>query len=184
MTVAIGGVKFDLLKQFDTESTLEVTSHPVEEGADISDHARLNNPQVGMTLLLKGDDADYRLGQLESRQRNKLLVGIIGPKRYTHMQITSIRPNYDYQVADGYVVDVTLQQVRVSKARTVVLGKTNSGRKQTKSKKASLSAAQLNKLANEVIRGNWGNGAERKKRLTKAGYNYNEIQAKVNAKLR
>ena len=35
-------------------------------------------------------------------------------------------------------------------------------------------------LAQEVIQGKWGNGAERKDRLTAAGYNYSEIQAKVN----
>lgn len=35
-------------------------------------------------------------------------------------------------------------------------------------------------IANAVIRGEFGNGEERKTRLTNAGYNYNEVQAKVN----
>lgn len=35
-------------------------------------------------------------------------------------------------------------------------------------------------IAHEVIQGKWGNGADRKARLTKAGYNYNVIQAIVN----
>ena len=35
-------------------------------------------------------------------------------------------------------------------------------------------------IAKEVIQGKWGNGDDRKNRLTKAGYNYNEVQAKVN----
>ena len=35
-------------------------------------------------------------------------------------------------------------------------------------------------IANEVIVGKWGNGAERKERLTSAGYNYSEIQNIVN----
>ena len=35
-------------------------------------------------------------------------------------------------------------------------------------------------VAREVIQGKWGNGAERKKRLTNAGYDYNEVQKKVN----
>lgn len=38
-------------------------------------------------------------------------------------------------------------------------------------------------LAEEVIRGDWGNGEERKKRLTEAGYNFSEIQIIVNNKL-
>ena len=38
-------------------------------------------------------------------------------------------------------------------------------------------------IADEVIAGKWGNGAERKEKLTKAGYNYSEIQSIVNAKI-
>lgn len=38
-------------------------------------------------------------------------------------------------------------------------------------------------IANEVIAGKWGNGADRKNKLTAAGYDYNAIQAIVNKKL-
>jgi len=38
-------------------------------------------------------------------------------------------------------------------------------------------------IAKEVIKGLWGNGEERKQRLTKAGYNYNTIQGIVNQML-
>lgn len=38
-------------------------------------------------------------------------------------------------------------------------------------------------LADEVIAGQWGNGSDRKKRLTDAGYDYNVIQNIVNKKL-
>lgn len=36
-------------------------------------------------------------------------------------------------------------------------------------------------VAVEVILGKWGNGAERRSRLTKAGYNYENVQSIVNA---
>ena len=38
----------------------------------------------------------------------------------------------------------------------------------------------VTELAREVIDGKWGNGADRKARLTAAGYDYNEVQAEVN----
>ena len=38
----------------------------------------------------------------------------------------------------------------------------------------------IDEIAQEVIRGNWGNGDERKSRLEAAGYNYSQVQAKVN----
>ncbi len=38
-------------------------------------------------------------------------------------------------------------------------------------------------IADEVIAGKWGNGADRKARLEQAGYDYNTIQGIVNSKL-
>lgn len=38
----------------------------------------------------------------------------------------------------------------------------------------------IEELANEVINGKWGNGNERYERLTNAGYNYQDVQNKVN----
>lgn len=38
----------------------------------------------------------------------------------------------------------------------------------------------IEELAKEVIAGKWGNGADRKKRLTDAGYDYSKVQARVN----
>lgn len=42
----------------------------------------------------------------------------------------------------------------------------------------------LEEIAKEVIAGKWGNGNQRKTALTKAGYNYNEVQALVNKMLK
>ena len=39
----------------------------------------------------------------------------------------------------------------------------------------------VDEVAREVINGKWGTGAERKAALEKAGYNYSEVQARVNA---
>ncbi len=42
----------------------------------------------------------------------------------------------------------------------------------------------LTALAREVIAGKWGNGADRKRRLTAAGHDYKAVQAEVNRLLR
>lgn len=42
----------------------------------------------------------------------------------------------------------------------------------------------VDELAVEVINGLWGNGVDRKERLTRAGYDYGEVQAKVNELLK
>lgn len=43
-----------------------------------------------------------------------------------------------------------------------------------------LSAPDMRQIALEVIDGKWGNGAERRERLTAAGYDYKSVQVLVN----
>lgn len=38
----------------------------------------------------------------------------------------------------------------------------------------------IDTVAREVINGVWGNGNDRKQRLERAGYNYNQVQSRVN----
>ncbi len=45
---------------------------------------------------------------------------------------------------------------------------------------AKASVDKVEALAKEVIEGKWGNGQERYDKLTAAGYNYDEVQGKVN----
>lgn len=70
-------------------------------------------------------------------------------------------------VADGY--DYEAIQKRVNE----ILSGTSSS-----------SSKSITEVAKEVIRGDWGNGGDRKQRLTAAGYDYASIQAKVNELLR
>lgn len=77
----------------------------------------------------------------------------------------------------GYVGSLDLNKAYISAAswnklagrRAVsVLAKPTAGKK------------SINTLAKEVLAGKWGNGEDRKTRLTKAGYDYNKVQARVN----
>ena len=47
-------------------------------------------------------------------------------------------------------------------------------------KKETVKLKSVDEIAKEVIRGDWGNGAERKEKLTAAGYDYAAVQKKVN----
>ena len=42
----------------------------------------------------------------------------------------------------------------------------------------------VDEVAREVIAGKWGNGADRKTRLTQAGYDYSAVKARVNQLLK
>lgn len=49
---------------------------------------------------------------------------------------------------------------------------------------SSIAKKSVDTIAREVIRGGWGNGDERKKKLTAAGYDYSAVQKKVNELLK
>ena len=63
-----------------------------------------------------------------------------------------------------------------NKEYVTVLGASSSGSSQA----ATSAKKSVDEVAKEVLRGDWGNGADRKKRLEAAGYNYTQVQAAVN----
>ena len=56
---------------------------------------------------------------------------------------------------------------------TTQAGKPVAGKKETPKK-------SVTEIAKEVIAGKWGNGDDRKKKITAAGYDYSAVQKKVN----
>lgn len=84
--------------------------------------------------------------------------------------------NGDYGVGDDRVkrltaagYDAKAVQARVNEMLT---GKTTTTKK------------SIATIAKEVIKGKWGNGADRKKKLTAAGYDYDAVQKEVNKQLK
>ena len=54
----------------------------------------------------------------------------------------------------------------------------------TSSSAVKTTTKSVDTLAREVIQGKWGNGTDRKNRLTAAGYNYSAVQKRVNERLK
>lgn len=75
----------------------------------------------------------------------------------------------------GYAGNLDLNKAYISAASwNKLAGKTKKTSASTTVKKS------VNTLAKEVLAGKWGNGTDRKNRLTKAGYDYAKVQAAVN----
>lgn len=54
----------------------------------------------------------------------------------------------------------------------------------TDGQEPATSLKSIDEIADEVLRGLWGNGSERKQRLTAAGYDYDAVQKRVNERLK
>lgn len=75
----------------------------------------------------------------------------------------------------GYSGSLDLNKAYISAASwNKLAGKVKTTSASTTAKKS------VNTLAKEVLAGKWGNGADRKSRLAKAGYDYSKVQAAVN----
>lgn len=75
----------------------------------------------------------------------------------------------------GYDGNLDLNKAYISSASwNKQAGKVKTTSTSTTAKKS------VNTLAREVLAGRWGNGTDRKARLTKNGYDYNKVQAAVN----
>ena len=135
---------------------------------------------------------EYTVGTLTSIRDNfrvydSMAEGVAGyydfisTKRYANLKSAQAAKEYAERLkADGYATSSTYVNTLISTVNKYDLTKYDTG--------VVNSTPVVNKsnetIAKEVIAGKWGNGAERKNRLTQAGYNYSEIQALVNQLLR
>lgn len=130
------------------------------KGAWVEDESR--TPSPGDIIFYDWQDS----GKGDNRG-NSDHVGIV--EKVSGGKITVIEGNYSEAV----------------KRRTLnVNGKYIRGYGVPKYDKVGIAQNTTTTIAKEVIAGKWGNGADRKKRLEAAGYNYKEVQQKVNELLR
>lgn len=110
------------------------------------------------------------------------LVNFTGNKHYTtaaSLTGYTCQPGEAKITATSYGSKHPYHLVRINGGKSTVYGWVNAA------DVAALDTTVVNKksvetIAKEVLRGLWGNGAEREKRLEAAGYNYDEVQDKVN----
>lgn len=73
--------------------------------------------------------------------------------------------------------------ISIRRGKTYENDKSSWGYKKTSTPAPKPGGKSVAQLASEVLAGRWGNGDERKRRLTAAGYNYSAVQAEVNRRL-
>lgn len=103
---------------------------------------------------------------------------LLNTKLYSRVLATSDYATQMKQIkAVGYMTSSTEVNSVLKIINTYGLTKYD-GEEQSKS--TDVKKKSIDEIAQEVIHAKWGNGMDRKKRLEAAGYNYAEVQAKVN----
>lgn len=134
---------------------------------------------TGKSVNLKTKE-EYKAGQLTTIKDNFRVYSSIGlgikgyfefikNKRYSNLKTaTNPRQYLEYIKADGYATSSKYVNTVMKVVDNYVLP----WLKQYDYK--------MNNIVKEVVLGMWGNGEERKQRLTKAGYDYKYVQSQVN----
>lgn len=105
----------------------------------------------------------------------------ISYKRYANLKTAETPRQYAERLkADGYATSSTYVNTLISTVNKYDLTKYDVGEVNS----TPVVKKSNETIAKEVIAGKWGNGQERKNKLTQAGYDYKKIQTIVNQLLR
>ena len=160
-------------------STATAPSNPATPSNDLSKYT--DHQLAEMVIAGKFGNGDSRKLALGSRYSavqalvNAILSGSTNTPSEPKKDVTDIAK----EVIQGLWGNGTDRMKRLESAGynyNEVQNKVN----QMLSGNASAPSKSVDQLAREVIQGLWGNGADRKNRLTAAGYDYNAVQARVN----
>lgn len=129
----IGGWFFDAYTRENHESKLDITQHPVQTGAAVSDHAFLQPKTLTMDIAMSDVATSYIAGQFDgtwSRSRRAFdvlmeLQALRLPlqittrlKLYSNMLIETISAPDDYETLTGLKCTITFKELLVAMTQT------------------------------------------------------------------
>lgn len=130
----IGGMFFDAFLRLDHTSKLNITSHPVQTGANISDHAYLEPKQITIEIGMSDVAKDLITNQfsggwsksvtayqkLRELQASRVPLDVLTRLGiYRNMLIETITAPDDYRTLSGLKATITMKEVLVASVQTV-----------------------------------------------------------------
>lgn len=137
---SIGGLVFDAVIKTDHTSKVTATSHPVESGASISDHAFVEPAEISIEVAVSdseinkgtfgsGNRSLKAFSELMKLQKSRQLLTVVTRFRtYRNMLILSVSVPDDYTVMNAFKASLMLREIPiVSTSRVSVTARSTSG---------------------------------------------------------
>lgn len=115
----LGGLTFDVVVEESHEDSLQITEHPVEQGAAVNDHAYLKPP----TLTIRAGSSDCTLGEGASRDLYERLLKlqaerepfdiVTGKRLYTNMLLESLTTVTDAKTEATLLISAVCRHVNI-----------------------------------------------------------------------
>ncbi|RYI25202.1 hypothetical protein EVU96_24875 [Bacillus infantis] len=115
----IGDVLIDVISNVRLGENSSTTDHALEDGEQITDHVE-SSP---ITLEVEGiilDKADEKLLKIRKYRQTGEILSFNYRSKLQRVVITSFTPEYDKTVKDGYYFSMSLKQIRVAKAPSII----------------------------------------------------------------
>lgn len=121
----LGGITFDVVVEESHEDKLQITEHPVEQGAAVNDHAYVQPP----TVTLRAGSSDCENGEGASREMYEKLLQlqaerepfdiVTGKRLYSNMLLESLTTVTDAKTETTLLVSAVCRQVNIVSTQTV-----------------------------------------------------------------
>lgn len=115
----IGGIYFNVLSE-SRPHNLDITSHPVEEGADVTDHAKLQRSSYSIEGVVT-ENASAAHAKMRNLQINKKIVAYHGRTILKNCLIESFTSNVDSKLFESYAFSMVITEIRIAKPSTIEL---------------------------------------------------------------
>ncbi len=145
---------------------LEITEHPVEDGANIADHARLKPDALSLEVVLSNTviagpadpgRAEEAYAQLRLLQEQRKLITVVTSLRvYENMMLTLLSTPRSAKEGNAIRCQVTLRNIRLVQNKTTVVTVTRepiAKKKQSTGKQASGEAKDADAKRKSLLKG-------------------------------
>lgn len=122
----------------DINRELSASSHPVEEGIDLTDHVRRSPLILSLTGEIVGSDYEDDVSQLEQLQRGGELVEYTGVNVLSSALLTKLSTTHDGSICGGCQFSAELKEIRIA-ASPYTAGSGNSAAQQIEEAPATAS---------------------------------------------
>jgi hypothetical protein len=125
----IGGLVADITIEEDGTDELEITSFPVEQGADITDHSFVRPSRVKIQVgysnssPVSGGDPNYIVNSynalLSLQQGRQPFTVVTGKRTYDNMLIERLHQHTDQKLENALIIDVECRTIILTTTQTV-----------------------------------------------------------------
>lgn len=122
--VKLGNLILKVVTDEAIDQSNQVTTKPVERGADISDHIFQDPVKIDLSVSVAGETAAVIFQQLEAMRNAQEIFDYYGEQRaepFKSMAIERVSLERNPMIANGHQIKLSLKQVRIVEQQTTMI---------------------------------------------------------------